>query len=640
MASKAKKQQFDDCDVCDETFNKSTRAEITCRACETSCCKVCVRHYITKSIKDAHCMNCKANWDRGFLVDNLNKSFVDGTYTNSRRAVLFQREQARFPDTMEYVERMKKHIIYNDMNQDISKLRITYNECLVNINKVTKKDEGDDLSEVSKYFEKLQKYVMEIKTLEFTRNILKKELEEEGVLKKRKVTFIHACPKEDCKGFLSTAWKCGLCENWTCPHCFELKGPMKDDPNNPHVCKEENVKSAQMIKKSTKNCPKCAIPIFKISGCDQMFCTKCKIAFSWNTGEIDNGVIHNPHYFQAQRELAQTLNEEQQQTLENNANRDLCGPCGDDNMPNWYLYHGIIRKLQDDDKVINNTQYKWVYNLFRQVTHLGQAIMNPMRRTCRALQDQQELRARYMLNRISKGKLEETLVANDAIFKRNISSLQIYDLIVTIFRESVNKIAVERTAESVKEAMTHVKKITDYANRELARLSYVYSNSIQLFDFKRCEFNSLKFNKTTYLALANSRITHPTIQQTLRRMLRQTQGTTWGCPSIFNRQTRRNEAKCPNCKDDLSTPYYTNNRSNYSTKSICLKCVFHQPNKTQELFKVLEQEEQELIAYYSPKKKAQALNFVTKQLKDWKNKGFINKIKTAAKRLIGGGAGK
>lgn len=636
MASKAKTQQFDDCEVCDETFNKSTRSEITCRACETSCCKVCVRQYITKSIKDAHCMNCKANWDRGFLVDNLNKSFVDGVYSKSRRAVLFQREHARFPDTMEYVERMKKRIVYNDMNSEISKLRIKYNACLNYINNITKQDDEDDLSDVSDNFEKLQKYVMEIKTIEFTRNILRKELEEQGILKKRKVTFIHACPKEGCKGFLSTAWKCGLCENWTCPHCFELKGPIKDDPNNPHECKEENVKSAEMIKKSTKNCPKCAVPIFKISGCDQMFCTECKIAFSWNTGEIDNGVIHNPHYFQVQRELAQTLNEEQRQALENNANRDLCGPCGDDNMPNWYLYHGIIRQLQDNDKVINNVQFRWAYSLFRQVNHLGHAIMNPMRNECRRLQDQQELRARYMLNRISKEEFEETLVENDGIFKRNISCLQIYDLIVTIFRESVNKISVERTAESVKEAMTHVRKITDYANRELARLSYVYSKSLELFDFKRCEFYSVRFNKTTYSALANSGITHPTIQQPLRRMLKQTQGTIKNIRT-YSYTNRRWEIKCPNCKGDLGTPYYTSTWSNWRNTSICLKCVFHQPNKTPELFKILEQEEQELIAHYTSKKKTEELNFVKKQIKDWKNDGFINKIKTA---IEGGGGSK
>ena len=188
------------------------------------------------------------------------------------------------------------------------------------------------------------------------------------------------------------------------------KGPVKDDPNNPHVCKEENIKSAEMIKKSTKNCPKCAVPIFKISGCDQMFCTECKIAFSWKTGEIDNGVIHNPHYFQAQRELAQTLNEEQRQTLENNANRNLCGPCGDDNMPNWYLYHGILRKLERDDKVIDVSQYRWAYNIFRQVNHLGQAIMNPMREVCRRLQNQERLRATYMLNRIRRRHLKQILL--------------------------------------------------------------------------------------------------------------------------------------------------------------------------------------------------------------------------------------
>ena len=91
---------------------------------------------------------------------------------------------------MEYVERMKKRIIYQDMNKNISNLRTKYNTCLNYINNITKKDDEDDLSDVSDNFEKLQKYVMEIKTLEFTRNILKKELEKEGILEKRKVTFM------------------------------------------------------------------------------------------------------------------------------------------------------------------------------------------------------------------------------------------------------------------------------------------------------------------------------------------------------------------------------------------------------------------------------------------------------------------
>jgi hypothetical protein len=35
-----------------------------------------------------------------------------------------------------------------------------------------------------------------------------------------------------------------------------------------------------------------------LKNCNQIFCTNCHIAFDWNTGRIDNGAIHNPHYFE------------------------------------------------------------------------------------------------------------------------------------------------------------------------------------------------------------------------------------------------------------------------------------------------------------------------------------------------------
>jgi ABC-type Zn2+ transport system substrate-binding protein/surface adhesin len=39
-----------------------------------------------------------------------------------------------------------------------------------------------------------------------------------------------------------------------------------------------------------------------VKNCDQMYCTSCHTAFSWRTGEIAKGAIHNPHYFQYLRQ--------------------------------------------------------------------------------------------------------------------------------------------------------------------------------------------------------------------------------------------------------------------------------------------------------------------------------------------------
>ena len=65
-----------------------------------------------------------------------------------------------------------------------------------------------------------------------------------------------------------------------------------------HVCKKEDLETAQLLAKNTKPCPKCSMGIFKISGCSQMYCISCHTAFCWNTGKIINKNIHNPHYFE------------------------------------------------------------------------------------------------------------------------------------------------------------------------------------------------------------------------------------------------------------------------------------------------------------------------------------------------------
>ena len=52
-------------------------------------------------------MDCKTAWSTKFLVDNLNRSYIDGDYKKHRKVLLVDREISRTPDLMNLVERTK-----------------------------------------------------------------------------------------------------------------------------------------------------------------------------------------------------------------------------------------------------------------------------------------------------------------------------------------------------------------------------------------------------------------------------------------------------------------------------------------------------------------------------------------------------
>ena len=114
----------------------------------------------------------------------------------------------------------------------------------------------------------------------------------------KKEEFVRACPVETCRGFLSIALKCGICDVYACKHCLLPKNGRNDTE---HQCNQDTVATVKLLASDTKSCPSCSTPIYKIHGCDQMYCTRCHTAFSWNKGTIELGVVHNPHYYEFQR---------------------------------------------------------------------------------------------------------------------------------------------------------------------------------------------------------------------------------------------------------------------------------------------------------------------------------------------------
>lgn len=252
------------CNICADTYNRSTRICIKCPYCDFEVCRTCCETYIL-SEPTPRCMhpNCYKEWSRKFLSDKLTQVFLNKKYVPHIENILFDKEKALLPAAQVIVEgKLRKKNIQKRMKQI---------------------DE-------------------EINALQIKKWELERELYGHSPEKAERKEFVRQCPANGCRGFLSTQWKCGICELWTCPDCHEVKGETRDVD---HTCDPNNLETARLLDKDSKACPSCHSMIFKISGCNQMFCTMCNTAFDWVTGRISNTNIHNPHYFEWVRQQEQ-----------------------------------------------------------------------------------------------------------------------------------------------------------------------------------------------------------------------------------------------------------------------------------------------------------------------------------------------
>ena len=284
------------CPNCIEKYNKSTRKEIECVKCKYKCCVNCVKHHLIGSSKLPHCMNCKIEWNDERLRDIVSNSWITGDYAPKRKDLLFDIEKALLPDTMGQAE---KYLFEQKLVDDKRKLAKEFFNLKCGMLLMNKCISSSSFLSAKKQIDRLKLSIMSLEFLDDVsdEDVLKfsKKPSNEVVAVVASKQFIKQCPEKTCKGYLSTQYNCGLCKCKVCPTCLEIK-------LDEHVCIEENILTAELIKKETKNCPSCGTNIFKISGCDQMWCTSCNTGFGWRNGKvIENTAIHNPHFFQWQQ---------------------------------------------------------------------------------------------------------------------------------------------------------------------------------------------------------------------------------------------------------------------------------------------------------------------------------------------------
>ena len=271
-----------ECSVCFDPYNKSVRARVTCQSCGYEACRQCYATFILDTSNTLpNCMNCHKEFQREFLVDNFTLKFVSKDWKDHRERIILQKERALLPTRQPVAEMVKRkndlNIESNQILEQINALRTQHYACMTEKNRLEHRIRVGPTADAA-------------------------ALPGSSSQQREHAAFVRPCPNTaaNCRGFLSTQWKCNLCNMWTCKDCHEMKGATQDTP---HVCNADNLASAKLIDAETRACPKCGARVYKISGCNQMFCTACNdCAFDWVTGRIET-VIHNPHYYEFQRQL-------------------------------------------------------------------------------------------------------------------------------------------------------------------------------------------------------------------------------------------------------------------------------------------------------------------------------------------------
>ena len=104
-----------ECFCCAEEYNITSRKKITCnyfnketkKICGFHSCQKCYRRYILDSGIAAQCMKCNHTFSREFMIYNFARNWIDTTYSQHMRELLFQTEQAKCKDLLDDVVKYK-----------------------------------------------------------------------------------------------------------------------------------------------------------------------------------------------------------------------------------------------------------------------------------------------------------------------------------------------------------------------------------------------------------------------------------------------------------------------------------------------------------------------------------------------------
>jgi len=441
------KVEKETCNICVSNITKLNK-KVMCLYCNFEICTSCVKKYLLDKVE---CMNCKKEWSNDFIQNNTTISWFNNEYKNKRKENLFEREKSLLQTAYPQLKAKRLEIKWKNDKKEIERQIEELQNKKMNLDLMYRHNS----QRVLQGLEEQESEELENLNAEEKENYLKSK-------GNRQVKFIKACPVVNCKGFLSTQYKCELCDTYVCKNCFELKKEKNDET---HVCDENLVKTIQELLKSSKPCPKCGQGIQKIEGCKHMFCAACKTCFNWDTGDIMKS-NSNPEY---NKWVA--MNRKNQIT-QNNTNITNCGI-----VLNEQKYNILLKKLNISTTfLLNKYHYHNVFSINVYNQHIREVLI-PIYRINHLDQDMLKLRVKYLLNEISDDEWKKQILTKERKNEYNNSIHNLLDLVLNVSQSFIIKMSEcnFNTLEDFEDAWNEFYNVIEYFNTNCKDITKKYS---------------------------------------------------------------------------------------------------------------------------------------------------------------------
>jgi len=233
-----------------------------------------------------------------------------------------------------------------------------------------------------------------------------------------------------------------------------------------------------------------------VKNCDQLWCTQCRTAFSWRTGQVETGVVHNPHYWEyirqhgneddeVRRQFGNVGNNEQNNDANELLNLNECD----------FRFENLV---SNRDFMLRIDAFREeITELLREISHCQRYEIPRARVDIHDPKNNEDIRVKYLENEIDEKKFKMTIQRRQKLNEFKTELVQILETFVTVYREStiryyrlimeLRNFRDQKGKESikglVKQWVTDIRQVRDFTVSSIEKLcdrfNYTFNNLLR-----------------------------------------------------------------------------------------------------------------------------------------------------------------